>query len=152
MSNDPWADFAEEQISNPVKARMRAAKTRAERKMAKQMSDAQIQFKLWKEWHAKRRDQLMAGRYRAEAKELADFLETTTLESGQNILSFIARGPWHDADGDTRFLVLGLVSSRIMMLRTQEGLSPFNDSIPFSDEPPTCFEIIRAMLSEKGEI
>lgn len=131
---------------------MRATKTRAERRMAKQMSDAQIQFRMWKEWHAKRRDQLMAGRYRAAAKELADFLERITLDDGASILSFIARGPWHTADGDTRFLVLGLVSSRIMLLRTAEGMAPFEDSIPFSDEPPTCFEIIRAMLSEKSEL
>jgi hypothetical protein len=43
-------------------------------------------------------------------------------------------------------LLLGLIDTRIIYLRINEGLSPIDDSIPFSDEPPTAFEIIREIL------
>jgi hypothetical protein len=58
----------------------------------------------------------------------------------------IERGPWRDADAETKYLLLGLINRRIMYLRQAEGWSPFDDSIPHFDEAATAFEIIREIL------
>jgi hypothetical protein len=147
---DPFAAMADEQISSPVRAQQRAAATRAEHKRLREIIDQQTQHRLWKEWRAKRFEQLMAGRYRTEVQKLMRFLNCATLEDGANLVSLIAAGPWSSADGDTRFLILSIVNSRIMELRTTEGLSPIDDALP--DELPTASQLIRALLTEKGEL
>jgi hypothetical protein len=51
-----------------------------------------------------------------------------------------------DADDDTRFAVLDLISMHLTNLRERNDLPPFDDSVPFSDDPPTVFEIIKKKL------
>jgi hypothetical protein len=144
---DPFARLAAEQISAPVKARMRAAKTREERRIAKQLNDRDVLAQQWVAWHRKRLAKLKAGRYAKAVQDIASFLETMTLDNGSALIELVERGPWRQADADTRYLLLGLIGERIIYLRITEGLAPFDDSIPFSDEPPTVFEIVREILS-----
>jgi len=76
---------------------------------------------------------------------VAGFLESMTIEDGGRLIDLVLRGPWRRADADTRYLLLGLIDTRIVFLRETEGWAPFDDSIPFGGEP-TAFEIIRAEL------
>lgn len=144
---DPFAEMAEEQISNPVKARMRAAKTREERRQAKAQSDQEILHDLWKRWHDIRLARLKSGPFGGSVTAVAAFLETMTIEDGGELVTLIRYGSWDKADNLTRYLLLGLIDQRIMYLRKAEGLAPFDDSLPYSDEEPTAFEIIREMLT-----
>lgn len=146
MSDDPYAKLAEEQISNPIKARMRAAKTRAERKAAKAIDDKQIQFELWRKWHHKQTKKLLSGPYKTPAGTLSRFLANMTLQHGPELIELVGRGPWRDSDPDTRYLVLSLIDSRIVYLREAEGWPPFDDAMPFLDNKPTLFLRIREML------
>jgi hypothetical protein len=147
MNDDPYSVVAAEQISNPVKARMRAVQTRAERRAEKQLSDKQVLSQQWQQYHAQRLKRLSTGKFRKPVAVLASFLESMTLEDGGALIELIERGPWREADADTRFLLLGLIARRIMYLREAEGLAPFDDSLPFSDEPLTVFQIIRERLT-----
>ncbi len=89
---------------------------------------------------------LLAGPYSEAARELATFLETMTLEQGPKLIALAI--PWRGADPDAKYQVLRLIDYALAHLRERDGLPPFSDSIPFSDEPPTIFEIIRAELRE----
>jgi hypothetical protein len=148
MNDDPYAQLAEEQISNPVKARMRGAKTRAERAKAKKLDDQQIQFGLWKKWHHKQTKKLLTGPYKTPAGTLSRFLANMTLQHDPELIELIKRGPWRDSDPDTRYLVLSLIDSRIVYLREAEGWPPFDDAMPFSDNKPTLFLCIREILGD----
>jgi hypothetical protein len=151
MSDDPYARLAEKLIVNPVKARMRAAKTRAERKAAKSINDKQIQFELWRKWHHKQTKKLLTGPFGKDIKTLSAFLERMTLTDGENLIHLIERGPWRDVDQDTRYLVLSLIDSRIVYLHETEGWPPFDDTMPFLDSKPTLFLRIREMLTKEGD-
>jgi hypothetical protein len=151
MNDDPWAALAAEQISGPVKARMRAVKTRTERREAKKKTDDEILARGWRDWHDKQLAKLNSGRYRQAVRIVATFLERMTLEDGDALIALIERGPWHDADADTRYWLLGLIASRIIFLRQAENWPPFSDSIPFIDEAPTVFEIIRTKLQRENQ-
>jgi hypothetical protein len=146
MSDNPFADLADEQMVSPVKARRRAVETRRQRQEDKRQSDAQILAQQWRDWHAKRLEELQTGRWREPALTVAKFLERMTLEDGAALEQLVEHGPWRDTDADTRFLILGMISARIVFLREREGWLPFDDSMPFSDEEPTVFEIIKELL------
>jgi hypothetical protein len=147
MSDDPWNALVDQQLTSPAKAKLRAAATRAERRAEKQQSDHTILQQQWREWHDRRVKQLMNGQYGQQVKSLAGFLETMTLDTDPwQLVGLIDHGPWHKADDTARYLVLGLISNRIIYLRESEGWPPFSDAIPFSRDEPTLFEIIRRKL------
>ena len=153
MSNnefDPWAQAADDQMSAYDKRRQARTATRKQTKLEKKQTDAQIQHARWLQWHSKRMATLAQGPHRIAVKQLSDLLTTMTLHDGDKLLTHVKAGPWKTADADTRFIVLGLISRRIMYLREAEGLPPFDDSIPFIDEEPTVFEIIRNMLEDQS--
>ena len=69
-----------------------------------------------------------------------------TLASAGGLIAFVQNGPWRGADADTRFEVLSLVDTAIIKLREHKDMAPFDDALPFSDEPLTAFEQIREIL------
>jgi hypothetical protein len=145
MTSDPFATFADTAIVAPRKARIQAAEARAERKRQEALEERGKLFRLWQHWHRQQVEQLRAGPYAAAVHELAGFLETLSLTSGPELIKLVRRGPWRDADPDTRFQILRLIDAALVQLRERRGLAPFNDALP--DEPPTVFQIIRDDLS-----
>ncbi len=139
MSN-PFTTLAEKQISNPIKARSRATAKRAEKKK----EDQETLHRLWRKWHNERKAALLSGPHAEAANALTTFLESMSLDQGEDLI--IMLGPWREADRDTRFVVLSMVSAAIVYLRECHGLAPFDDALPFSDEEPTVFELAREML------
>lgn len=143
MSN-PFQRLAEQQISNPVKSRMKAAITREQRRRAKQLSDDAILFKQWKEWHQKCKAELLVGPYGEAASELADFIEHMSIRDGDALITKVERGPWVSADTDSRYQVLRMIDHSIVYLRESNGLEPFDDPL---DDDLNVFLQIRQMLS-----
>ena len=136
------ADFAEKKIVSPRKAILRAV----EKRRQKRLKERDQLFRLWQKWHKERKAALLAGEWGEAAQELADFLEQMSLEDAPALVSLVASGPWREANNDTRFLVLEIISHRIIYVRETNGLDPFDDSLPWSDDEPTAFEIIREHL------
>jgi hypothetical protein len=141
MTN-PFLDVAELQVSAPRKARARAAEKRAAAKLDER-------DKLAEKRHAaqrKRLDALLAGPHGSAAQALIAFLQGMTLASAGELVEVVRAGPWLTADADTRFEVLALVDTEIVALRERHELVPFDDALPFSDEPPGAFLQLREWL------
>jgi hypothetical protein len=136
-----FLDLAESQIAKPRKARLRAAERRA--------AAVEERAKLLRTWRAWRRDRvegLMSGPHGAAARELREFLGRMKIGDGPALVAAIEAGSWRDANADTRFEVLAMIDRAIARLREKSGLPPFDDALPFGDEPATAFQIIREHL------
>ena len=144
-----WQVHGEKQLVAPQRTKMRAAKTRAERKRQKKQEDDTKLLGIWKEWHLKRKAELLAGTWSEAARELVEFLERMTIADAPALIALVERGPWREADANTKFLVLGLIGHNIIYLRERAGLPPFDD--PSDDEETNAFIIIRRMLNEYRE-
>ena len=141
-----YLDYAETQITAPDKRRMRDAKRRAQCARKKELRERDELFALWRKHHRARRDALLAGPHGTAAQALIGFMKTMSLNDGAMLIDLVVAGPWRRADADTRFVVLQLIDAALARLRERNGLPPFNDALPFSDEPDTAFQIIRQEL------
>jgi hypothetical protein len=142
-----FLELAERQMSAPRKARERAAEKRAQTKAEKALADRDQLFQLWRKWHREQCDALLTGSYGEAGHELVAFLDTMSLEQAPNLIALVERGPWRSANPDARYHVLRLIDGHIAHLRERAGLAPFEDSLPFTGEAPTAFEVIRGMLA-----
>jgi len=143
---DPFEDFADRNSTAYNRARMRAAETKAERELAKKQFERDFIFEEWKKWHEERKVALLAGPHGEQAQELCYFLETMTIADAAALVELVKRGAWHETNADTRFLVQTLIGRTIMCVRECEGLPPFDDPLPFSDEELNASLIIRELL------
>jgi hypothetical protein len=141
-----FADLAERQISAPVKARHRAVEKRAAaREKANQALEERDQlFAMWRRWRRDRVEALLSGPHGEAVGELTAFLKGMTLEQAPELITLVERGPWRQADTDTRFEILGLIDAAIVRLRERNDLDPFDDALP--GEPLTAFQVIREVL------
>jgi hypothetical protein len=139
MTVDPFLDLAQRQIASPVKARMRAAQKRAMTKALQERDDA---HHLWRLWRRERVEALLASRYGADARALIKHLDHMALSSVDELVTIVQRGPWREADDDTRFEILSLVDAAIIALREKAKLPPFDDPLDGTD----AFLEIRSML------
>lgn len=146
MPNDPFDQLADEQISNPVKSRRKAAQTRAERRQKQALAERDTLYRMWKKWHEERKQTLLAGPHAEDAAVLIEFLERMTIEDAENLIELVKWGPWQTVDEDTQFTVLSIIDNAICYLREREGLFPIDDSLIFSDEELNAFLIIRKLL------
>jgi hypothetical protein len=145
---DPFLALAERQIAAPVKARMRAAATRAaKRTMREALAERDDLYHLWKLWRRERVDALLAGPYGAGARALIEFLQRMTLASSDELIDLVQRGPWREADADVRFEILAVTDAAIIALREKQKLPPYDDPLPFGDEKPNTFLQLRHLLS-----
>jgi hypothetical protein len=140
---DPFEDFANEHQSRYSKRR---EKTRAERRIEKELAERDYLFEEWTQWHQKRKQELLTGVHAEMANELAGFLERMTINDAPALVTLVRSRPWHMTDPDTRFLALELISHAIIYLRERAELPPFDDPIPWSDDEPDAFMIIKRLL------
>jgi hypothetical protein len=145
-TSQAFLDVADRQISAPRKARLQAAEKRAQTRAEKAQVDKEKQFTLWREWRRERSETLLAGPYADAARDLIELLDHLTVDAADMLLERVRRGPWRDADPETRFTVLALIDSAIIELRERQGLPPFDDPV-LPDDPLNVFLILREMLS-----
>jgi hypothetical protein len=141
-----YLEYAETQITAPAKRQSRRAETRAQRAREKELRERDQLFALWRKHHRAQRDALLAGPHGTAAQALIGFMKTMSLNDGAMLIDLVFAGPWRGADADTRFVVLQLIDAALVRLRERNGLEPFDDALPFSDEPDTAFQIIRQEL------
>jgi hypothetical protein len=139
MSN-PFLDYSEE-ISHGLKRRLRIAESRREKAFARRQLEQEILLDLWQREH---RDMLAAliANY-PTAKELIAVLENLPADSDDLIE---AVKPWCCTDRITRYTVLHLINQAITHQRLKNSLPPLDDALPFSDEEPNVFLVIRELL------
>lgn len=98
-----------------------------------------------------RREDLLAGPHGREVGALLQLLESISASSAGALVIYIERAGWlQQADADTKHGVLSLVGTAIARHRVRNGLSPFDDSVPYTDEPPTAFQKIRKLITGVG--
>lgn len=160
-----FLQIADAQQNAYSKSRDRAAARRLEKLVVKSEADAPMVAKaadkqafensqLLKRYRAalrQRRDDLLTGPHGKEVKSLIQLLENLTASSAGALITFITQARWlREADYHTRHDVLSIVGAEISRFRVRQGLPPFDDSIPFTDEPPTAFQIIRKLITGVG--
>jgi hypothetical protein len=139
--------YANSVITAPDKRRLRRAETRVQRPQEKALRERDALFALWRTHHKAQHEALLVGPYGAAAQALIDFMKALSLEDGALLIEHVDAGPWREADADTRFIVLQLIGTALVRLREANCLEPYDDSMPFSDERPTAYELIRAELT-----
>ena len=135
-----FLELADQQMTRPRKAQLRAAERRSAKRAANKDDDRQAARR--RRWHAQRVEAFLARG--TEARALVAFLATITMTEATALIEMVK--PWRQADADTRFLVLGLVDTAIVGLRERNRMPPFDDPLP--GNPPSAFQIIRTLLME----
>ncbi len=109
----------------------------------KVLKERSYELRQWKYWRRERLEELLAGSYGDQVRELREFLKTMT--SASALVKFVAAGPWIKADRNVRAEVLILLDAAIIAQRERLGLQPFDDALP--GQPPNVFLILRESLS-----
>jgi hypothetical protein len=154
---DLFASFGQSQLVAPVKAKLRRAEQRIIKREAeapmmpteleKKQLDEQRQLKRWRHW---RREEL---RTEVQARpqqwrELNRILRKLTINDASKLIDYVRNAAWmHEADLQTRRIVLRAINARIMRVRVQNGLEPIYDSLP--GEPPTVSQTMYDLLMKR---
>jgi hypothetical protein len=137
-----WAELADRQISSPRKARLRAVE-----RVAAAREERVILQRAWRAWRHERVEELCSGPlYGRAARDLREMLRNMKIGDADALVAAVKAGPWREADADTRHEILCLIDHAIIALRERNDLPPFDDPLPFADEPLTVFQIIREHL------
>ena len=154
MSNPFLAYAAKAQpwkVKKQAREKEREARTmgRAQKKaMVKALSERDQLFRLWKQWRRDVINEQLDGPYQQELTKLIDFLNALELKNERQLTKLIQASAWHKAPADVRYLVLRLVSTRIVTLREKAELEPFDDALP--GQPLTAYQVIRDHLRGDG--
>jgi hypothetical protein len=147
---NPFLEHAERSIPAPVKSRQRAVEKRRlkydDPEAAARQEEADEQLRRYRAHRREQRDKLLAGPYGAQARILIEFLKTFDCDRQGFLIETVKVGPWQSADEETRFIVLDLVDQALIKARIGVGQTPIEDSLPWGDDPPTTFEILRSWL------
>jgi len=117
----------------------------------KQMFEKSALLKQYRHHVRVRREDLLAGPHGQEVRALLQLLESLSASSAPALVQYVMKARWlREADYNTRLDVLSLVGTAIARFRVRNGLPPFDDSIPYMDEAPTAFQVIRKLLTGVG--
>jgi hypothetical protein len=120
-----------------------AVKYSAERELEKQTA----QLKRYRRYLTALREKLKAGPNGEHLRLVLAFLRHLEIEKPDDLLKILDSHAWFQtADEEMRYEVLRSIDNAVERLRVQHGLAPFDDSMPFTDEPPTVFETCRSKL------
>ena len=147
MSNwaEEYAETVETRSEKRQHFRKRSAQERAKRKA---LAERDYLYREWRKWHEEQIGQFLSGEYSDAARELHEFLSKASLDSGDQLIELVKRGPWLEADDDTRYQVLRMINHAIVYLRESNGLAPFDDAL---DNDLNVFLEIRRILNKEGK-
>lgn len=164
--DDPYSDYGK-----PTGAYAESLRKSAERRKAKLIAKAQTehsapmvgtmaeraerdkqrQWSRYEKWRVAYRKDLMTGPQGDQFTKLVAYLDAMTMESASGLIDAVKSSAWLSAaDVKTKYDALSLINDKIIKLRESAGLPPFDDSLPFTDETPTAFQVIRKHLLGVG--
>lgn len=142
-----WAEEYSEQVETRSEWRQFNRKQRAqELAKRKALQERDYLHREWRKWHEAQLEKFLAGDYADAARELHEFLDAMDLDSADQLIERVRRGPWLQCDAETRYQVLRMINHAIIYLRESNGYEPFDDPLP--EDEPSAFIVIREMLSE----
>jgi hypothetical protein len=145
MGSSNWAEEYGSTVETRSEFREHGRKQRAqERAVRKALQERDYLYKEWKTWHEKQLKEFLNSDYAAAASELHSFLLTAGLDSGDELIELVRRGPWREADEDTRYQVLRMINHAVVYLRENNGMEPFDDPL---DDDLNVFLQIRRLLA-----
>ena len=162
MIVDPFETLIAEQMVAATKRKLEQARKRAEKKLVVQSeADAPMKLGVMEQKLADVSKQMQSYRVikRAEYEAMKSHPEYSARWSefirrvmvlrfdGDNsdFIDYFAKQQWlFDAKHDIRTKALAFVANRLMNLRIENGLAPFDDALP--GEEPTLFETVRDQL------
>ena len=160
VNANPFEQVANAQLSAAAKARHRGLEKRMAKLVVQSERDAPMvaspadkeayeksaQFRLYKKHFRERTATL---RSRPEFRSLFAILDDLNPSSPTALIAWAANVELQQAD---KHDVLAVIGDKIATFRIEQGLAPFDDSLPFTDEPPTAFQIIRFHLTGVGAL
>jgi hypothetical protein len=165
MSANPFEQLAAEQMADATRRKLEASRKRAEKRQAhivqsdadapmilgpqeQKLADQSRQMRSYRAWKKSEFDAMTKHPlYFSKWNEFTRRVHELTPDNADAFVGYIAKQRWLlDADLDIRRLALAFIANRLIRIRLEQGLSPMDDAIPFSDEPPTLFETIRNLL------
>lgn len=139
-----WAEEYAETVETRSEQRAHRRKLSAqERAMVKALKERDFLFNEWSKWHQKQLKEFLGGDYADAATELHAFLSKADLDSGDELIALVKRGPWLNANDETKYQVLRILDHAITYLRESNGLEPFDDPV---DDELNVFLKIRHLL------
>jgi hypothetical protein len=114
----------------------------------KKLADDAKLLRAWTAWRREQLEEALAGAHADLVTRLMAQLKD--LRSARELVDFVAAQDWSAIDSETRAVALHEIDLAIMRLRERKGLAPFSDSIPWTDEKPTAFEVIRKILRDSA--
>jgi len=148
MAMNAFEALAEEQVSAPRKARMRATEARQKTAAEKQLDEEAQLLKLYRRQQRADVRTLLEGPFGRDVRGLMRILRTMTLESGPALVTIVRESTWlKTMPIDHKWFVLRLISRAITRVREAAGLPPFDDGLP--GEAPKAFEQIKEILELK---
>jgi len=165
MNDNPFEALANEQMAIATKRKLEQSRARAEKKQAhivqsekdapmilgpqeQKLADQSKQarhYRAWKkaEFDAMAKHPLHYSNWNEYTARVLDLTPDNTNE----FVGYIAKQRWLlEAEISIRRLALSFLANRLIRMRLEQGLAPLDDSLPFSDEPPTLFETVRTLL------
>ena len=149
MSADFFSALADEQISAPVKTRMRGAeKRRATKEDAeRKLEEKDILLRLYKAGRRAEVQQLLSGQFGKEVRGLIGFMRSMTLSSAGALVRTVEQARWiRELSEAERGLVESLIFNGIARLREKNGLPFWDDPLP--GEPPKVFDEVQALVRQ----
>jgi hypothetical protein len=89
-------------------------------------------------------DRAVNGPFGALMVQLVEILDQFTLHDGADLVTFVKSQNWTAVDQDTRMLCLGVVAVRIIHMREQAKLLPFDDDL--NQPPSSVFLIVQQLI------
>jgi hypothetical protein len=159
-----FEQLADTQLTQAAKARHHALEKRMANLVVRSERDAPMvaspadresfeaaqQFRLYNKFIKERSDNLLTGQYGEQVRTLFKILNDLSASPPGALVEWIKHSQLDKADYNTRHNVLAIIGRSIARHRIRQGLAPFDDSLPFSDEQPTVFEQIRTILTGVG--
>jgi hypothetical protein len=165
MSANPFEQLAAEQMADATKRKLEASRKRAEKRQAhvvqsdadapmilgpqeQKLADQSKQMRSYRVWKKSEYDAMKHHPlYFRQWNEFTHRVLELTPDNANEFVGYVAKQRWLlEAELGIRRLALAFIANRLIRIRLEQGLSPMNDSMPFSDEPPTLFETIRNLL------
>jgi hypothetical protein len=156
-AGNPFEQLAAEQMTAPNKRKLERRQARIVRSEAdapmklsaqeQQLADQSKQMRVYRAWKKSEYDAVK--HHPVYAKKWADLVDRVAAlpDGADEFPAYLADQAWLlNAEMGIRRLALSFIADRLIRIRLERGLSPCDDSLPFSDEPPTLFETVRDML------